>query len=81
MNDIANAGSYVYATGSETGLPVAVDAWGVSQPSGNGGQCAFINNGSAAVWGSRSCSGVLQFVVEYECPIGFAFNATGCQGL
>jgi hypothetical protein len=31
-------------------------------------------------WDDRNCSLSFPFVIEYECPLGFEFNSTGCQG-
>ena len=87
---IGATNSFKYTTGPEAGVQFTFTNWdsaspitGQSQPdlAITGLNCVLMSVQTGR-WSDQNCgSGVSIFIVEYECPAGFLFNATGCFGL
>jgi hypothetical protein len=83
--DTAREGTYVWNAGPEfmqninaSGFAAQWKAGSPLAPStGNTRDCIALE---ATGWTDVVCTTTLVFIVEYECPLGFEFNATGCTG-
>ena len=80
---------WYWQTGPEKGQLVEYFAWGPSGPS-SGLSCVNINykklpTSTSAFWDSDPCestdpAALNDVLVEFECPAGYGFSDTGCEG-
>jgi hypothetical protein len=83
-SDATTESTWVYNSGPSTGAQLSYTGWASGQPDNAGNQdCAYtwLNSAPPNNWDDIICSSTMVFIVEYECPMGKEFNATGCQGI
>ena len=79
--------NYTWVVGPDTGISAnaTFKAWAQNQPDNNANteDCLQIYapfNNITNNWNDGNCAIAYSFVIEYECPAGYAFSATGCIG-
>ena len=87
---IGATNSFKYTAGPEAGIPFTFTNWDDYSPITNqpqpdsavtGFNCLLMEL-QTGLWSDQNCfDTVSAYMVEYECPAGFLFNATGCYGL
>jgi hypothetical protein len=77
-------GTFKYSAAPESGSLPVYTAWGHGQPdNSNNEDCVHLWDALSLPnnWNDRPCTDRLPYVIEYECPAGQVYTASGCQGM
>ncbi len=84
LDDITAEGSYRLSAGPETGSLISYSAWASTQPDNMGNEdcvCIWAVLSLPNNWNDVQChTTTFYYVIEYECPTGYEFGASACQG-